>query len=180
MLAAIPKLRAFAISLSGRTALADDLVQETLVRAWGKIDSFERGTNMVGWLLTILRNEFYSEYRKLRREVPDPDGLHAMKLASRPTQDGHMEFRDFQAAFRTLRPHFREAIILVVASRLSYEEAAQICGCAVGTMKSRVSRARAILSELLNEPIVTSDNDKPRASAAPRRLPSPKEAAAQP
>lgn len=153
MLAAIPKLRAFAISLCGRTARADDLVQETLLRGWAHIGSFEPGTNLVAWLYTILRNEFYSEFRRLRREVPDPDGNHAATLTSRPAQDGHMEFQDFRAALAKLAADHREALILVGASGLSYEEAAQVCGCAVGTMKSRVNRARARLAELLSEPV---------------------------
>jgi len=152
LLAAIPKLRAFAISLCGRTARADDLVQETLLRAWANLGSFEPGSNLVAWLYTILRNEFYSEFRKLKREVADPDGEHAARLTTQPTQEGHMEFLDFRGAMRKLAPGHREALILVGASGLSYEEAAQVCGCAVGTMKSRVNRARARLTELLSEP----------------------------
>ena len=155
MLAAIPKLRAFAISLCGRSAQADDLVQETLTRAWANIGSFEPGSNMVAWLYTILRNEFYSEFRKSRREVADTDGHYAAKLASRPAQEGHMQFEDFREALGKLAHDHREALILVGASGLSYEEAAKICGCAVGTMKSRVNRARARLSELLKEPVDT-------------------------
>lgn len=155
LLAAIPKLRAFAISLCGRSARADDLVQETLTRAWANIHSFEPGSNMVAWLYTILRNEFYSEFRKLRREVADTDGQYAAKLASRPAQEGHMQFQDFRVALGKLAHDHREALILVGASGLSYEDAAKICGCAVGTMKSRVNRARARLSELLKEPIET-------------------------
>lgn len=152
MLAAIPKLRAFAISLCGRTAAADDLVQETLMRAWANLDSFEPGSNLVAWLYTILRNEFYSEFRKSKREVPDSDGEYAARLTSRPAQEGHMEFLDFRAALAKLAPDHREALVLVGASGLSYEDAAQICGCAVGTMKSRVNRARGKLAELLSEP----------------------------
>jgi RNA polymerase sigma-70 factor (ECF subfamily) len=150
LIAAIPRLRAFAISLCGRSTRADDLVQETLTRAWAKIDSFEPGSNMVAWLYTILRNEYYSDFRKMSREVGDPDGEFADKLATPAAQDGHMDFQDFQQAFRHLADYHREAIILVGASGLSYEDAAKICGCAVGTMKSRVSRARAILTQLLD------------------------------
>jgi len=155
LLAAIPKLRAFAISLCGRTARADDLVQETLTRGWANIKSFEPGSNMVAWLYTILRNEFYSEFRKLRREVADTDGKYAAKLATRPTQEGHMQFQDFRVALAKLAPDHREALILIGASGLSYEEAAKVCGCAVGTMKSRVSRARTRLAQLLQEPVET-------------------------
>jgi RNA polymerase sigma-70 factor, ECF subfamily len=155
LLAAIPNLRAFAISLCGRNARADDLVQETLVKAWANINSFEPGTNMIAWLYTILRNEFYSEYRKRRHEVADEEGRHAARLATRPTQEGHMQFLDFRAALDRLAADHREALILVGASGLSYEEAAKLCGCAVGTMKSRVNRARAKLGEMLSGPAET-------------------------
>jgi RNA polymerase sigma-70 factor, ECF subfamily len=152
LLAAIPNLRAFAISLCGRNTRADDLVQETLVKAWANIHSFEPGSNMIAWLYTILRNEFYSEYRKRRHEVGDEDGRYAARLASRPTQEGHMQFQDFRVALDSLAADHREALILVGASGLSYEEAARLCGCAVGTMKSRVNRARTKLAELLAGP----------------------------
>jgi RNA polymerase sigma-70 factor (ECF subfamily) len=145
LLAALPKLRAFAISLCGRGARADDLVQETLVKAWANIGSFQSGTNMIAWLYTILRNEFYSEFRKRRHE----EGRHAARLAAAPTQEGHLQFLDFRAALDRLAPDHREALILVGASGLSYEDAASLCGCAVGTMKSRVNRARARLAEFL-------------------------------
>jgi len=149
LLAAIPSLRAFAMSLSGNIDRADDLVQETLVKAWSNLGSFTEGTNMSAWLFTILRNLFYSEYRKRRREVADPEGQFAAKLASSPTQNAHMDFMDFNAALQELSADQREALILVGASGMSYEEAAEICGCAVGTMKSRVNRARNRLAVLL-------------------------------
>ncbi len=150
LLAAIPRLRAFALSLCGNTDRADDLVQQALVKAWGSMASFEPGSNMAAWLYTILRNEFYSEFRKRRHEVPDSDGVFAARLASYPTQEGHMEFQDFRAALFQLADDHREALILIGASGMSYEEAAQLCGCAVGTMKSRVHRARVKLAELLS------------------------------
>ena len=152
LLAAVPKLRAFAISLCGRSATADDLVQETLLRAWAGMGAFVPGSNLIAWLYTILRNEFYSEFRKRRREVADVEGQYAARLASMPAQDGHIAFLEFRAAFGKLAPGHREALILIGASGLSYDEAAQVCGCAVGTMKSRVSRARGRLADLLNEP----------------------------
>jgi RNA polymerase sigma-70 factor (ECF subfamily) len=152
LLAAVPSLRAFAISLCGRTALADDLVQETLVKAWANIGSFRPGSNMIAWLYTILRNEYYSEFRKRRHEVGDEEGRHAARMATRPTQEFHMQFLDFRAALDQLAADHREALILVGASGLSYEDAATLCGCAVGTMKSRVNRARAKLAELLAMP----------------------------
>jgi RNA polymerase sigma-70 factor (ECF subfamily) len=149
MLAAVPGLRAFAMSLCGKIDRADDLVQETLLRALTNIDSFEPGTNMSAWLFTILRNLFRSEYRKRRREVEDADGRFSESLKSQPEQPSHMEFEEFRAALAQLPPDQREALILVGASGFSYEEAAQICGSAVGTIKSRVNRARIRLAELL-------------------------------
>jgi RNA polymerase sigma-70 factor (ECF subfamily) len=150
VLAAVPSLRAFAISLSGNVDRADDLVQETLLRALVNIDSFEPGTNLSAWLFTILRNLFRSEYRKRRREVEDGDGTYAESLKSQPEQEARVEFREFRTALAKLPPDQREALILVGASGFSYEEAAGICGCAVGTIKSRVNRARTRLAELMS------------------------------
>jgi RNA polymerase sigma-70 factor, ECF subfamily len=150
MLAAVPSLRAFAISLSGNVDRADDLVQETLLRAIANIDSFQPGTNMSAWMFTILRNLFRSEYRKRRREVEDTDGSYAESLKSHPEQASRLEFQEFRAALAKLPPDQREALILVGASGFSYEEAAHICGCAVGTIKSRVNRARTRLADLLS------------------------------
>ena len=150
MLSAVPSLRAFAISLSGNVDRADDLVQETLLRAIANIDSFQPGTNMSAWLFTILRNLFRSEYRKRRREVEDTDGSYAESLKSQPEQGSHLEFKEFRAALSKLPPDQREALILVGASGFSYEEAAAICECAVGTIKSRVNRARNRLADLLS------------------------------
>ena len=131
MLAAVPSLRAFAISLCGNVDRADDLVQEALLRAWANLDSFEPGTNMSAWLFTILRNLFRSEYRKRRREVEDADGSYAESLTSLPDQTSHLELDEFRRALELLPTDQRESLILVGASGFSYEEAAQICGCAV-------------------------------------------------
>lgn len=149
LISAIPNLRAFAVSLCGNPDRADDLVQETLVKAWTNLGTFVEGTNMPAWLFTILRNIFYSEYRKRRREVADSDGAIAARLATAPAQSGHMDFLDFRAALQKLPVDQREALILIGASGFSYEEAAAVCGCAVGTMKSRVNRARNRLVDLL-------------------------------
>jgi RNA polymerase sigma-70 factor, ECF subfamily len=150
ILAAVPSLRAFAISLSGNVDRADDLVQETMLRALANIHSFQPGTNMSAWLFTILRNLFRSEYRKRRREVEDTDGSFAEGLKSHPEQLGRVEFQEFRAALSQLPAEQREALILVGASGFSYEEAADICDCAVGTIKSRVNRARSRLAKLLS------------------------------
>lgn len=149
LIAAVPNLRAFAISLCGDVDRADDLVQETLVKAWNNIESFEEGTNLKAWLFTILRNTYFSECRKLRREVKDSDGEYAARLSVHPEQPGHMDFVDFKSALGTLSDDQREALILIGAEGFSYEEVADICGCAVGTVKSRVNRARVRLAELL-------------------------------
>jgi RNA polymerase sigma-70 factor (ECF subfamily) len=149
MLAAIPNLRAFAMSLSGNADRADDLVQETVMRAMTHIDSFTPGTNMAAWLFTILRNLFRSQYRKRRREVEDPDGSYLASLKMPPEQFGRLEFKELIEALAKL-PHVqREALLLVAASGFTYDEAAAICEVAVGTIKSRVSRARQLLAELL-------------------------------
>jgi RNA polymerase sigma-70 factor, ECF subfamily len=150
VLGAVPSLRAFAISLCGNVDRADDLVQETLLRALANIDSFQPGTNMSAWLFTILRNHFRSEYRKRRREVEDSEGHYAETLKSQPEQFGQVEFSEFREALAKLPTDQREALILVGASGFSYEEAAKICGCAVGTIKSRVNRARTRLADLMD------------------------------
>jgi RNA polymerase sigma-70 factor (ECF subfamily) len=120
------------------------------LRALAHIDSFQPGTNMSAWLFTILRNLFRSEYRKRRREVEDPEGNYAESLKSQPEQPGRVEFREFREALAKLPEDQREALILVGASGFSYDEAAAICGCAVGTIKSRVNRARNRLAQLLS------------------------------
>jgi RNA polymerase sigma-70 factor (ECF subfamily) len=149
MLATLPSLRAFAVSLTGRHDKADDLVQDTIMKAWAKQTSFELGTNIKAWLFTILRNEFYSQMRKRGREVQDTDGAFTERLSVHPAQYGSMDLKDFRKALDSLPPDQREAVILIGASGFSYEEAAEICDCAIGTMKSRVSRARTRLQELL-------------------------------
>ena len=150
MLANLPSLRAFAISLVGRHDQADDLVQDTIMKAWSKQEQFQMGTNMKAWLFTILRNELFSQIRKRGREVQDSDGLLTEQMATHPAQYGSLDLKDFRRALEQLPPDQREAIILVGASGFSYEEAASICGCAVGTIKSRVNRARVRLQELLD------------------------------
>ena len=149
LMGAMPNLRAFAMSLCGEAARADDLVQETLVKAWDHMASFQEGTNMKAWLFTILRNIFFSEHRKRRREVEDADGHLSARLAVHPEQLGHMDLADFRIALQQLPNDQREALILVGAEGFSYQEAAVISGCAVGTIKSRVNRARSRLTDLL-------------------------------
>mgnify|MGYP000216617710 CR=1 FL=1 len=152
----LPALRAFALSLTRNGSAADDLVQDTIVKAWSKFASFKPGTNLRAWLFTILRNTFYSGRRKSKREVADVDGAYSNNLASKPEHDGRLALQDFQRAFVQLPDEQREALILVGASGFTYEEAAETCGCAVGTVKSRANRGRARLVELLK----LDDEDK--------------------
>ncbi|MGD9668407.1 MAG: sigma-70 family RNA polymerase sigma factor [Hyphomicrobiaceae bacterium] len=149
LIGAVPNMRAFAISLCGDVDRADDLVQETLVKAWKNIDSFEEGTNLKAWLFTILRNTYFSEVRKRRREVCVDDSAIEQRLTVPPEQQGAADLSDFKKALQQLSDDQREALILVGAEGFSYEEVAEIAGCAVGTVKSRVNRARARLSEIL-------------------------------
>ncbi len=149
MLAAVPSLRAFAISLTNNRDRADDLVQDTLVRAWANMDRFERGTNLEAWLFTILRNAFYSECRQRKREVEDADGSYAATMISVPDQEDKIIVQDLYGALAKLPQEQREAILLVGAEGMSYEETADALGVKVGTIKSRVNRARNRLAELM-------------------------------
>ena len=157
----LPALRAFALSLTRNGATADDMVQDTVVKAWTNIEKFQPNTNMRAWLFTILRNTYYSSRRKLNREVADVDGAFTATLSVKPDHDGRMQLNDFRKAFETLPDEQREALILVGASGFSYEEAADMCGVAVGTIKSRANRGRTKLAELLqfgeDEPMELTD-----------------------
>jgi RNA polymerase sigma-70 factor (ECF subfamily) len=145
----LPAMRAFALSLCRNGSTADDLVQDTIVKAWKNIDKFKAGTNMRAWLFTILRNTFYSDRRKAKREVADVDGQMAATLSQKPDHDGRMAMNDFETQFAKLPSEQREALMLVGAMGFSYEEAAETCRVAVGTIKSRVNRGRVRLIELL-------------------------------
>lgn len=166
LIAFIPPLRAFAISLTGKVDRADDLVQETLLKAWANRASFEPGTKLKAWLFTILRNEFYTVFRKRKREVEDADGVIAANVGVNPGQHSHMDLSDMRAALVRLPVDQREALLLVSASDMSYEEAAVICGVAVGTIKSRVNRARVKLGELLNLKEASEFGPEPGVQAA--------------
>jgi len=149
LLAEVPRLRAFGMSLTGSRSAADDLVQETLMKAWAHRTSFEMGTNLRGWLFTILRNTFRSEWRKRGREISD--GGDIMENVSTPArQHGHLDVAATRDALPKLPLLQREALILVGVVGYSYAEAAAICKTAEGTIKSRVSRARRRLAELLD------------------------------
>lgn len=150
MIEYLPALRAFALSLTRQASAADDLVQDTVLKAWSNFDKYQEGTNLRAWLFTILRNTYYSDRRKKSREVEDGDGILSGQLSEKPAHDGRLQLRDFRVAFDTLTDEQRESLILVGASGFSYEEAADMCGCAVGTIKSRIARGRQQLAELMD------------------------------
>ena len=166
---AMPHLRGFARFLCGKIDRADDLVQETVARAIANIDKFQVGTNLNAWLFTILRNHFYSDGRKRRREVEDADGRHAALLSTRPSQEGSLELKELIRLISRLPEEQREALILVAASGYSYDEASEIMGIAVGTVKSRVFRARARLEQLMKSPVRTARLASGRAAAVEMR-----------
>jgi RNA polymerase sigma factor (sigma-70 family) len=149
--AVIPQLRAFGRSLSGNRDTGDDLVQETLLKAWAARDRYEAGTNLRAWTFIILRNLFLSQMRR-NRFRGEWDDLVADKILSAPaSQDKHVELGDLQRALQYLPESQREALILVGAGGFAYEEAAEICGVAVGTIKSRVARARVALDSIISD-----------------------------
>ena len=148
LVAILPVLRRFAISLARDPTVADDLVQDTLFRAWRARARFEQGTNFEAWTFTILRNAFYSSHRR-RREVQDDDGGYIAHLSSLPEQAGRLDLQDVRAALDQLAPTMREALVLVAIENLSYEEAAAVMNCQIGTVKSRVWRAREQLVKAL-------------------------------
>jgi RNA polymerase sigma-70 factor (ECF subfamily) len=150
MLAAMPKLRAFAISLCRNGDQAEDLVQDALLRACANIMLFTPGTNMLAWLCTILKNHFLSQCRRRRCRRCEDINDHTDSVASKPRQIAHTEYNELWEALAKLEPRQREALIMVGASGLSYDEAAKACGCPTGTIKSRVNRGRAQLAQLLS------------------------------
>jgi RNA polymerase sigma-70 factor (ECF subfamily) len=149
LLAALPGLRGFALSLVVNPTRADDLVQETLLKAWRSQDRFERGSNLKAWLCTIMRNQFYTECRRAKREVEDADGAAAAQMIALPAQEHGIELQKVWAILAKLPPAQREALLLVAGQGMTYEAAAALVGTQTGTMKSRVSRARAFLADTL-------------------------------
>ncbi len=169
----LPKLRSRAIALTGSTAAADDLVQETLLRAWRFRDGFQQGSNLIAWVYRIQRNTFFTTAAAQKKTVQDVDGRHAAELTCQPDQEWRLRFGELMKALRRLAPEAREALLLVVAEGQSYEAAAEVAGCPVGTMKSRVNRARAQLAELMNEEPIRHGRRANGAAQAERRASSP-------
>ncbi|MET0528510.1 MAG: sigma-70 family RNA polymerase sigma factor [Microvirga sp.] len=170
VMSALPALRAFAISLTRNGDQAEDLIQDTVLKAISKQERFEEGTNLQAWLFTILRNNYFTIHRKTSREVADTDGIHAAKLETIPGQEDHLMIGKLQAALVRLPQEQRNALLLVGLEGVEYEDAAIELGCAVGTIKSRVNRARTRLAELL----ALDDGDWGRGRGKGRRgaLPS--------
>jgi RNA polymerase sigma-70 factor (ECF subfamily) len=180
----LPHLRAFARMIARDQTLAEDLVQDTVVQALANREQFRPGTNLRGWLIVILRNRFFNEMRRSSRRSEIGVEQLSDAIAIPGGQEVGVEIRDFNRAFGNLPPAQREALALVGASGFSYEEAAAIAGCPVGTMKSRVSRARLDLQHALNGVIngntrtaTRSGDGEPKQSsgavATPRRVGQP-------
>lgn len=165
--AAIPHMRAFAQSLTGDPTRADDLTQDALVKAWSAKERFQAGTNFRAWVFTIVRNLFYSERRRAWRQVAW-DQEHAERtIKAADDQESIIALDELRRALQELPDDQREALILVGAGGFAYDEVAEICGCAVGTVKSRVSRARGALEGILAKgPALKADEDGVSASDA--------------
>jgi len=167
MVSLVPQLHTFARSLCRDGVRADDLVQEALLRAFDNIERFKPGTNLKAWLFTIVRNEHYSQLRRRKFEAHDVSNDQLPEPSVPPDHDGELELRDLNRALAALSPGQRAALILVSASGFSYEEAAAICGCAVGTIKSRVARARTALLAMLDGRLPAPSQDDGALPAAP-------------
>ncbi|HMK90721.1 MAG TPA: sigma-70 family RNA polymerase sigma factor, partial [Methylocystis sp.] len=169
----LPRLRAYALSLSGGGAAADDLVQETLVKAWTNAASFQEGTNLRAWLITILRNTYFTQHQRRRREVADEDGKYSEQMAVDGDQMPTIELHEVQAAIDQLPPDQRDVISMICVGELSYEETCEALGLPMGTVKSRLNRARAHLAELMKiapqRAVATSDRAQNAAKSAHRR-----------
>jgi RNA polymerase sigma-70 factor (ECF subfamily) len=149
IVAHLSDLRAYARFLAAERAEADDLVQETLVRALAALSQFRQGTSMRAWLFVILRNAFFEQARRRRTERAALQRSATAETNGAPAQVAHSELTELQTHLFGLPPLLREAIVLVGAQGMSYEEAAEICGVPVGTMKARVSRARVQLARAM-------------------------------
>lgn len=159
LVALIPHLRAFARSLCGDPAVADDLAQEAMLKAWASRAQFKPGTNMKAWTFMILRNLFYSLKRRDWRQADWDQEKAERTLIANASPDAALELDDLRRALNELPDDQREALILVGGGGLAYDEAAEICGCAVGTIKSRVSRARKALDAILAAGEFSSEDD---------------------
>ncbi len=161
--ALIPHLRAFSRSLCGNATLADDVAQDALLKAWNARERFIPGSNLKAWTFTILRNQFYSIKRRSWRATSLEPEVAEQTIIANSDAEQSMHLNDLRRGLDMLQDDQREAIILIGASGLSYEEAAEICDCAVGTIKSRVSRARKALEVIMESGNFDGDADEVRA-----------------
>lgn len=152
LVALLPNMRKFAFFLAGTSGRAEDVVQDTMLRALENAHRFQVGTNLKAWVFTILRNTYFSELRKTQGRFQSLDDVDAFEPAVPPSQEAHLEFGEFQRTFERLGARYRQALLLVGANGLTYEESAEMCGCPMGTMKSRVSRGRSELRRALAMP----------------------------
>jgi len=159
----IPHLRAFSRSLCGNATLADDVAQDALLKAWNARERFIPGSNLKAWTFTILRNQFYSIKRRSWRATSLEPEVAEQTIVANNDAEHSVHLNELRRGLDMLKDDQREAIILVGASGLSYEEAAEICDCAVGTIKSRVSRARKALEAIMTSGTFDADADGVRA-----------------
>jgi RNA polymerase sigma-70 factor, ECF subfamily len=162
--ALIPHIRAFSRMLAVNPSEADDLAQEALAKAWQARKSYAMGTNLKAWAFMIVRNQFYSEKRRSWRVAQLDPEVAERTLVANDDPTAALELNELRMALATLPVDQREALILIGAGGLSYDEAADICNCAVGTMKSRVSRARESLRQMVESGDYGRDSDAPSAS----------------
>lgn len=146
----LPEMHRYAFRLARNFHAAEDLVHDTVVKAYSCVDQFQSGSNLRAWLFTILRNTFFSGMRKQKHEVADPDGLYAASLVTHPEHDGRLAMSEFLDAFEQLSQEHRDIVTLVGVSGHSYKVASRMVGIPVGTAKSRLSRARTQLTETLD------------------------------
>lgn len=166
LVAIIPSLRAFSRGLCGNRDLADDMVQDTVTRAWAARESYAAGSNFRAWMFMILRNHYYTTLRKNARMVSwDPEVAERVLVAG-PTQQDGLYVQDVQVALQKLPAEQREVLLLIGANGVSYEEAAEIMGCAIGTIKSRLARGRVALAALIEGPRLEDDADPKAGSPA--------------
>ena len=160
-----PVLRRRALKLTANRHRAEDLVQDTLLKAWASRDSYSPDTRLRAWLFTILRNTFYSDLRKRRREVEDADGALALSIIQEPCQEHRLALNELISAMNQLAPAQRDALLMMGAYGFSQVEAAEASGCSIGTIKSRVSRSRTVLTRLLADDGAACSVQPPPAGA---------------
>ncbi len=160
LVALIPALRTFARGLCGTRDLADDMAQDAMLRGWAARSSFIPGTNFRAWMFMILRNQFYTTIRKSRRTVSLEPELAERMLVEAPPQQHQIHLADVSRALLQLLPEQREVLLLIGANGLSYDEAAEVVGCAIGTIKSRLARGRKALTQLIDGPTGDSPLDQ--------------------